>query len=266
MERSLTPPIDQSDPRSMKTFSLAGSAGLVTGSSKGIGLAIAHGLREAGAEVVFHGNTSRPADLPADSAFVAGNLLELETPPALIAAAFAAKPQLDLLVCNAGSFFDRDFLSMGAAEWERTMNLNVRAAYFTVQAFARELVARQRPGAVVIVSSTNGFQSEDESTAYDTSKGALVMMTRTLAQALAPHRIRVNGMAPGLIRTPLTKWIDEQDEKRHHYEKKIFLGRVGEAEDCAGPTAFLLSPAAAYITGQVIVVDGGLTVGQIGKM
>ena len=111
MERSLTPPIDQSDPRSMKTFSLAGSAGLVTGSSKGIGLAIAHGLREAGAEVVFHGNTSRPADLPADSAFVAGNLLELETPPALIAAAFAAKPQLDLLVCNAGSFFDRDFLA-----------------------------------------------------------------------------------------------------------------------------------------------------------
>jgi len=250
----------------MKTFSLAGSAGLVTGSSKGIGLAIAQGLREAGAEVVFHGNTSRPPDLPADSGFVAGNLLDPDTPSKLIAGAFAAKPQLDLLFCNAGSFFDRDFLSMGAAEWERTMNLNVRAAYFTVQAFARELVARQRPGAVVIVSSTNGFQSEDESTAYDTSKGALVMMTRTLAQALAPHRIRVNGMAPGLIRTPLTKWIDEQHEKRHHYERKIFLARIGEAEDCAGPTAFLLSPAAAYITGQVIVVDGGLTVGQIGKM
>jgi NAD(P)-dependent dehydrogenase (short-subunit alcohol dehydrogenase family) len=136
-----------------------------------------------------------------------------------------------------------------------------------VQAFAREMVARKRAGSVVIVSSTNGFLAEEDSTAYDTSKGALVMMTRTLAQALAPHNIRVNGMAPGLIRTPLTaSWIDSQDNKRHHYEKKILLGRIGESEDCAGATAFLLSPAAGYITGQVLVVDGGLTTGQIGKM
>ncbi len=251
----------------MQAFSLAGNTALVTGSSKGIGLAIGRGLHAAGAEVVFHGNTSRPADLPTGSACVAGDLLAPEAPAALLAAALAAKPGLDLLVCNAGSFFDRDFLAMGLAEWERTMNLNVRAAYFLVQAFARELAARRRPGAVVIVSSTNGFQSEEESTAYDTSKGALVMMTRTLAQALAPHRIRVNGLAPGLIRTPLTApWIDTQHEKRRHYEKKILLARIGEPDDCAGAAAFLLSPAAAYITGQVIVVDGGLTVGQIGRM
>ena len=251
----------------MKAFSLTPSAALVTGSSKGIGLAIAEGLHAAGAEVVFHGNTSQPATLPPGSAFVRGNLLDPATPAQLVAAAFAAKPALALLVCNAGSFFDKDFLAMGLPEWERTMNLNVRAAYFLVQAFARELVARQRPGAVVIVSSTNGFQSEEESTAYDTSKGALVMMTRTLAQALAPHGIRVNGLAPGLIRTPLTiPWIDTQHEKRRHYEKKILLGRVGEAEDCAGTAVFLRSPASAYITGPVLVVDGGLTVGQIGRM
>ncbi|MDB6167609.1 MAG: short-chain dehydrogenase [Verrucomicrobia bacterium] len=251
----------------MKAFSLAPSAALVTGSSKGIGLAVARALHVAGAEVVFHGNTSRPPDLPGNCAYVKGDLLAAGTPATLIADALRAKPALDLLVCNAGSFFDKDFLQMGPDEWDRTMNLNVRAVYFIVQAFARELVARQRPGAVVIVSSTNGFQSEDESTAYDTSKGALVMMTRTLAQALAPHRIRVNGMAPGLIRTPLTApWIDSQPEKRRHYEKKILQARIGEPEDCAGPTAFLLSPAAAYITGQVLVVDGGLTVGQIGRM
>lgn len=251
----------------MKAFSLASSTALVTGSSKGIGLAIAQGVHAAGAEVVFHGNTSRPADLPANCAFVTGDLLGADAPGQLLAAAFQAKPGLDLLVCNAGSFFDKDFLAMGLPEWDRTMNLNVRAVYFLVQAFARALVARQRPGAVVIVSSTNGFQSEDESTAYDTSKGALVMMTRTLAQALAPHRIRVNGMAPGLIRTPLTApWIDSQPEKRAHYHKKILQARIGEPEDCAGPTVFLLSPAASYITGQVIIVDGGLTVGQIGKM
>ncbi len=251
----------------MQAFSLAGSAALVTGSSKGIGLAIGEALHAAGAEVVFHGNTTHPAALPPGSAFVTGDLLSADAPGRLVAAALAAKPGLDLLVCNAGSFFDRDFLAMGPAEWERTMNLNVRAVYFLVQAFAKALIARQRPGAVVIVSSTNGFQSEEESTAYDTSKGALVMMTRTLAQALAPHRIRVNGMAPGLIRTPLTApWLDTQPAKRKHYEKKILLERIGEPGDCAGPTAFLLSPAAAYITGQVLVVDGGLTVGQIGRM
>ena len=251
----------------MNAFSLAPSAVLVTGSSKGIGHAIALGAHAAGAEVVFHGNTSRPTDLPPGSACVTGDLLGADAPKALIAAALAAKPNLNLLVCNAGSFFDVPFLEMEPAQWEKTMNLNVRAAYFLVQAFARELAARRRGGAVVIVSSTNGFQSEDESTAYDTSKGALVMMTRTLAQALAPLGIRVNGMAPGLIRTPLTApWIDTQHEKRRHYEKKIFQARIGVPEDCAGPTVFLLSPAAAYVTGQVLIVDGGLTVGQIGKM
>ncbi len=252
----------------MKAFSLAGSAALVTGSSKGIGHAIALGLHQAGAEVVFHGNRDQPTDLPAGSTFVRGDLLGETAGASLVAEAFKQKPGLDLLVCNAGSFFDAPFLEMDLARWDKTMNLNVRAAYFLVQAFARELVARKRPGAVVIVSSTNGFQSEDESTAYDTSKGALVMMTRTLAEALAPHQIRVNGMAPGLILTPLTSWLakDGNSAKRAHYEKKILLGRIGEADECAGPTAFLLSPAARYMTGQVLVVDGGLTVGQIGKM
>lgn len=251
----------------MKTFSLAGSAALVTGSSKGIGLAIGQGLHEAGAGVVFHGTTARPATLPAGSGYVTRNLLDETAPTAVLADALAAQPGLDLLVCNAGSFFDTPFLEMTPALWEKTMALNVRAAYFLVQAFARELIARQRPGAVVVVSSTNGFQSEEDSTAYDTSKGALVMMSRTLAQALAPHRIRVNGLAPGLIRTPLTApWIDAQHDKRAHYCKKILLGRIGEPEDCAGTAAFLLSPAAAYITGQVLTVDGGLTTGQIGKM
>jgi NAD(P)-dependent dehydrogenase (short-subunit alcohol dehydrogenase family) len=250
----------------MKAFSLAGNTALVTGSSKGIGHAIAHGLHAAGAEVVFHGNTSKPSDLPAGCAFVQGDLLAADTPVTMVGAAFARKPGLDLLVCNAGSFFDAPFLEMDATRWERTMNLNVRSAYFVVQAFARELVARRRAGSVVLVSSTNGFQAEEDSTAYDTSKGALVMMTRTLAHSLAAHQIRVNGVAPGLIRTPLTAWLDGPSDKRRHYEKKILLGRIGEPDDCVGATVFLLSSAAAYVTGQILVVDGGLTVGQIGPM
>ncbi len=251
----------------MNAFSLAPSAALVTGSTKGIGHAIALGLGAAGADVIFHG-TERSAPLPAGGTFLSADLSTADAPAELVTAAFRARPALDLLVCNAGSFFDVPYLEMDATRWERTMNLNVRATYFIVQAFARELVARQRGGAVVIVSSTNGFQAEDDSTAYDTSKGALVMMTRSLAQSLAPQRIRVNGLAPGLIHTPLTdSWLGgKKPETRRHYEKKILLGRVGEPVDCAGAAVFLLSPAAAYITGQVLVVDGGLTVGQIGRL
>lgn len=251
----------------MKKFSLAPSAALVTGSSRGIGRAIAQGLQESGADVLFHGHTPRPEDIPAGCGYVQSDLLEPEAPARLVEMAFREKPALDLLVCNAGSCWDGRFLDMGPDVWERTMNLNVRANYFLIQAFARALISRNKPGAVVLISSTNGFQADEDSTVYDTSKGALVMMTRTLAQALAKNKIRVNSVAPGFIRTPLTGgFIDGQSRKLACYERKILLGRIGEPEDCAGAVAFLLSPAAAYITGHVLVVDGGLTVGQIEVM
>lgn len=251
----------------MKPFSLASSAALVTGSTAGIGHAIALGLQTAGADVVFHGETLRPPHLPVHAAYVQQDLFDPRAPDALVAAALEAQPALDLLVCNAGMPSDGPFLETSVEQWERTMHLNVRSTYFVAQSFARALVARQRAGAIVIISSTNGFQPEEGSTVYDTSKGALINMTRTLAQALAPHGIRVNSIAPGLIRTRLTApWLDADPAKQLHYEKKTLLGRIGEPNDCAGAAVFLLSQAASYITGQVLVVDGGLTVGQIGRM
>lgn len=250
----------------MTNPSLKDSAALVTGSSSGLGRGIADGLIEAGARVVYHGHDPRPDDL-ADSAYVQIDLLEDGAPNRLIDRAFTSAPELNLLVCNAGSIFDIPFLEMDETRWDRTQNLNVRATYFTAQAFARRLVEHRRPGAIVITSSINGSQAEIDSSAYDTSKGALVMMTRTLAQALAPHHIRVNGIAPGMMRTPLTeRWLNQDPAGAELFAKRTLLDRLGTPADCAGPVAFLLSPEAGYITGQVLAVDGGMGISQLGNI
>ena len=250
----------------MTNPSLEDCAALVTGSSRGLGRGIAHGLIEAGAQVVFHGHDPRPDDLP-HNPYVEIDLLSEAAPNRLVTAAFAAAPGLNLLVYNAGSIFDIPFLDMDLERWDRTQNLNVRATYFTAQAFARRLIENQRPGAIVITSSINGFQAEIDSSAYDTSKGALVMMTRTLAQALAPHHIRVNGIAPGMMRTPLTeRWINSDPAGAELFAKRTLLNRLGTPEDCAGAAAFLLSPAAGYITGQVLAIDGGMGISQLGNI
>lgn len=251
-----------------KAFSLEGRAALVTGSSQGIGFAVARGLHEAGARVVCHGLQERPADFPEWASYIPCDLCDPSLPSTLVERAFAVEPALDTLVCNAGSFFDLPVLEMTRERWEKTMQLNLTSTFFIVQAFAKRLAAEERSGAVVITSSTNGFQGEADSAAYDSSKGALVMLTRSLAVSLADHGIRVNGVAPGLIRTPLTStWLEPRaHDLLKHYEKKILLKKVGKPEDCAGAVVFLCSDAASYITGEIIVIDGGLTVTQIGRM
>lgn len=248
----------------MKAFSLEGHAALVTGSSQGIGAAIAQGLQDCGAAVVRHGLQ----DMPGSVGYVRSDLSDAASPEELIQQAFALQPSLDLLICNAGSFFDTPFLGMTSAEWEKTISLNLRATFFLAQAFAKKRITLGGGGSIVIVSSTNGFQAEADSVAYDTSKGGLVMMIRSLAVSLAPHGIRVNGIAPGLIRTPLTQaWMEPRaNDLLKLYEKKILLGKVGQPQDCAGAVAFLCSPAASYVTGEIITIDGGLTCTQIGKL
>ena len=252
----------------MKAFSLEGRSALVTGSSQGIGNAVALGMMEAGAKVVFHGLGERSPDVPTHVPYVSCDLMGENAAPQLIKEALVAAANLNTLVCNAGSFFDTPFLEMTPECWEKTVQLNLRATFFLVQAFAKQLIARGESGSVVIVSSTNGLQAEADSVAYDTSKGGLMMMIRSLAVSLAPHRIRVNGIAPGLIRTPLTgQWMETRaHDLVPHYEKNIPLGRIGRPQDCAGAAVFLCSEAAGYITGEIIVIDGGLTVQQIGPV
>src|SRR5437773_1948325 len=154
-------------------------------------------LPAAGARVRFRSH--RPC--PVEECIVA-DLTATEAPAALVDAAFARAPGLDLLVSNAGCFLELPFLEMAPDLWEKTIALNLRSGYFAIQAFARRLVRERRKGAVLVTSSTNGFLAEPDSSAYDISKGALVMLTRTLALSLAPQGILVNAIAPGLIDTP----------------------------------------------------------------
>ncbi len=248
----------------MKAFDLTGRVALVTGSTSGIGRAMADGLEQAGADVLRHGLVAAGTS---QAGVLSTNLQEPGAPEALLEEAFAVNASLDLLVCNAGGFFDVPYLEMDRERFQKTMRLNTEQSYFLIQGFARKLIEKKRPGAVVLISSTNGYQAEEDSTAYDLSKGAIIMMTRTLALALAPHGIRVNGIAPGLIRTATTApWMDAKPDLVRHYEKKIVAGRIGLPEDCAGACAFLCSEASRYIVGQTIVVDGGLTLGQIGPL
>ncbi len=252
----------------MTQFDLTNRAALVTGSTRGIGRGIADSLTEAGAEVVYNGRAAAPADLPEGALYVPCDMSDLDAALQMVDGSFAARPNLDILVCNAGSFFDTPFLEMTTERWDQTLDLNVRTPYFLIQRFARKLIVENRTGSIIVISSTNGFQAEYDSTAYDTSKGALVMLTRTLALGLADYGIRVNSVAPGLIHTPLTAWLntDTGAATAAHYEKNIPLHRIGLPNDCGGATAFLASDAAAYITGQILIVDGGLTLAQIGKM
>lgn len=249
----------------MSDFSLSGHAALVTGSSRGIGEGIALALAAAGSRLVLHGLDEAPgAEALRGSPYLRVDLLADGGIERLIAEAFQADPDLDLLVCNVGSYFDVPFLEMSRERWEKTMRLNVEPAYFIAQAFAKKLVESGRTGSIIITSSTNGLQAEFDSTAYDTSKGALVMMTRSLALSLAEYGIRVNGLAPGFIETPLTAGaLKNSKGLKEALEKKIAFGRVGKPEDCGGAVVFLCSAASSYMTGQILVVDGGLTLGQL---
>jgi NAD(P)-dependent dehydrogenase (short-subunit alcohol dehydrogenase family) len=243
---------------------LSSRAALVTGSSSGIGLAIAEALQGAGAQVIYHSHEPRLKNWPVNREFLQADLIPADAAGKLIEAAFALRPQLDLLVSNAGSFFDVPFLNMTLELWEKTMALNLRAMYFLIQAFAKRLVQEKRGGSVVVMASTNGLQAEMDSTAYDISKGGAVMLTRSLALSLAQHGIRVNAIAPGLILTPLSRaWMASRSGIEEHYRKNIPLKRIGVPEDCTGAVVFLASDAAAYITGQVLAIDGGLTSQQI---
>lgn len=243
---------------------------VVTGSTFGIGLGIAQAMLEAGARVVLNSNRDPEDDVLerlgklGECHFVRADLSEVAECSRLIDEAAGLLGGLDCLCNNAGTFTDRPFVECDADDYARIMDLNVRGYYFTSQAFARVVGKRDADASIVCTGSTNGLRAEMESVLYDMSKGAVLMFVRSLALVMAKIGIRVNGIAPGLVKTPLhLEYFGDRPDLLSLLEGQIPLGRRAELDDVGPPAVFLASEAAKYITGQMLYLDGGMMAQQI---
>ncbi len=255
-------------------FRLDGRTAFVTGSTQGVGASIAIALAQAGCDIVLHGLRDDEAARQTKSAceqlgrratLVFG---DLSGPtdicvPQLFDQAIEAHSDISILVNNAGTFIDKPFLEMDLATYERTMRLNVAAGYFLTQAFARRWIEKGVAGRVLFTGSINGELAEATHTAYDASKGAVRTLVRSLCVSLAPHNIRVNAMAPGLVVTPLTSPALVGDPDGLKWMRLHTPNATVPGPEVCGPAAvFLLSDEAEHVHGQTLLVDGGMSVWQ----
>ncbi len=253
---------------------LTGHTALVTGGTQGVGAAIALSLARAGANLVLHGLKEDELALAtleqcrAQGVRVTpiySNLWQpLETILREVAQrSIAIEPALSLLVNNAGVFIDKPFLEMDEATFARTFDLNVKVGYFLTQFFSTHWIDRNVSGRVLFTGSINGLLAECDHTAYDASKAAVSSLVRSLCVALAPRGIRVNAIAPGLVRTPLTDQVLSQDEDTLRWMRLHTPNGIVPAASVCGPmAAFLLSDDAEHIHGQTIFIDGGMSAWQ----
>ncbi|HEX9684491.1 MAG TPA: SDR family NAD(P)-dependent oxidoreductase [Burkholderiales bacterium] len=239
----------------------------VTGASQGIGAAIALALARDGFDVAV--SSTRPEKLAqVASGIVAANAravpvaLDVRAPGSIekaMAEVVGACGRLDVLVNNAGVPVKKPALDLSPAEWEAVLDVNLKGTFFMSQSMGRHLVAAGRPGCIVSIASTHGLVALAQRSAYGIAKAAVIHMTRMLAIEWAEHGIRVNAVAPGRVDTPSRAGSLAEPGYRDAALGRIPLHRFGAAEEVAGAVSYLVSPAASYITGQTLVLDGGLT-------
>lgn len=243
----------------------------ITGSTHGIGLGIARAFAADDYRVILNSHIRDDhaeraiGELSAltDVHFVQTDLARPGGAERLVDEAYAHWGRLDTLVNNAGTFLDAPFGQLTEDIFERTFALNVRAYLFASQAFANRVAEGQAGASIICVGSTNSMAAERDSVAYDTSKGAVLMLVKSLAVTLASRGIRVNGLGPGLVRTPLTAAALGSEDLRKSLARQIPLGRIAEPEDIGGAAVFLASDEARYITGQMLFIDGGILANQL---
>jgi 3-oxoacyl-[acyl-carrier protein] reductase len=235
--------------------SLEGKTALVTGGSRGIGAAIARELAAAGAQVVV-GYRSGQDEAEAIAGELGGRAIQADVANADDAKRLIEEAgDLDILVNNAGTTRDGVLARMSDDDWRTVIETNLSSVFYTCRAVSRGMMKR-RAGSIVNVSSIVGIHGNWGQTNYAASKAGIIGFTKSLAQELGSRGVRANVIAPGYIKTALTEVIPE--EAKEQMLALTPLGRLGDPEDVAGAVRFLCSDAAAFITGEVLVVGGGL--------
>lgn len=239
-------------------FKLEGAVAIVTGGSSGIGLATVRLLGDAGATVTVFDRDAPPPDLNISHY----ELIDVADPVAVrraVEALIAREGRLDILVNSAGIAIRRPALDVEMADWERVVAVNMTGSFLCAREAARAMIAQERPGAIVNVASIMGLSGGGlyPNVSYQTTKGAIVNMTRALAVEWAPHKIRVNAVAPTFVRTALTKNLFEQPDLVRRIHDITPMRQLAEPEDVAAAILYLASPAARMVTGHTLPVDGG---------
>ena len=254
----------------MTLFDLTGKVAIITGSSRGIGRAIAERLAEHGAKVVISSRKAAPCEEVAaaiNAARGAGraiavpaNISSKDDLANLVARTREAFGRVDIVVCNAASNpYYGPLSGISDDQFRKILDNNVIANHWLIQMAAPEMIER-RDGVIVIVSSIGGLRGSPVIGGYNISKAADFQLARNLAVEFGPHNIRVNCIAPGLIRTDFARALWENPETLARYNSTTPLGRIGEPDEIAGVAVMLASKAGSFMTGQGIVVDGGVTI------
>lgn len=253
---------------------LTGRAALVTGGDSGIGAGISRELAARGANVAINWHSDDgPAEELAEEisgsgtkAFAVGGDVSCEADAErLVAETVARFGRIDILVSNAGIQIDAPVLEMEAKEWRKVLDVNLTGQFLVARAAARRFVeqgvgeGRRSAGVIVCMSSVHDVVPWARHANYAAAKGGVDMMMKTLAQELAPRKIRVVGIAPGAIKTDINREVWGNEEKAAELCKLIPYDRIGEVEDIAGPVGWLCSDEADYVTGTTLYVDGGMT-------
>jgi 3-oxoacyl-[acyl-carrier protein] reductase len=244
---------------------LAGKTALVTGSSRGIGRAVALELARRGARLVvnYRAGAAQAAQVCAEieaagapALALAGDVSQASDVDRLFAAAVERFGSVDILINNAGVTRDMLLLRMGESDWDTVLDTNLKGAFLCTRAALRGML-RARWGRMVNISSVIGLGGNPGQANYAAAKAGLIALTRTTAREVGSRGITVNAVAPGFVATDMTAALSEPARKQ--LVDRIALERLGTPEDVAQAVAFLCSPAAAYITGHVLVVDGGMS-------
>ena len=249
----------------MKTpgFRVDGRRALVTGAGRGIGLAAAHALAQAGAVVTLAARTAAELDRACADIRAAGGLAETwivdVTDSRAVAAGVAERGPFQILVNNAGMNRPRLITETSDEDLDAVMDLNVKATFYVAREVARGLLEKRLPGSIINISSQMGHVGGPKRTVYCATKHAVEGLTKALAWELGPAGIRVNTLCPTFIETELTRPMFADQAFRDYVTSRIALGRLGRLEDIMGAVTFLAGDAAALVTGSALMVDGGWT-------